>query len=491
MNSRSAGNFGVQEPRVSLHPKAVDFADAEEAVELAAGYGLIPDPWQEHVIRGWMGRRRDGRLAAGRCGVAVPRQNGKNGSVEIVQLHKIVIQGRKILHTAHEVKTARKAFERLASFFENERKYPELAELVKAIRKTNGQEAIVLRNGGSCEFVARSRGSGRGYTVDDLFCDEAQELTDEQLEALLPTIAAAPSGDPQQFYLGTPPGPNSNGEVFSRVRKEGVLGKDKRLSWDEWSIPDETHEQEALKNWREYAAATNPALGFRLNITTVEDEKNAMSPEGFCRERLGRWDQAGRGNAAFDVSQWERLVDSDPSGDGKRVFVARFAVDGSGVALAAAVKPSTGVPHVEAIRWAPSSEGTGWLVDWLVERWRTASQIVVEGKSGVGFLLSALRDAGVPARVVWTPNVGQVTAAHSAFYEAVLNGNISHSAQPELDVQVADATKRKIGQDGGFGWAPMSEGGSVALLDAATLAFWGVHETKRKPSGGGKGVTLL
>lgn len=32
--------------------------------------------------------------------------------------------------------------------------------------------------------------------------DGAQDLTDEQLEALLPTICAAPSGDPQQIYTG-------------------------------------------------------------------------------------------------------------------------------------------------------------------------------------------------------------------------------------------------------------------------------------------------
>lgn len=35
------------------------------------------------------------------------------------------------------------------------------------IRRTNGQEAIVLDNGGSVQFIARSRGSGRGFTVDD------------------------------------------------------------------------------------------------------------------------------------------------------------------------------------------------------------------------------------------------------------------------------------------------------------------------------------
>ena len=108
------------------------------------------------------------------------------------ELFGIVQLGEKFLHTAHEVKTARKAFLRLASFFENTRKWPELADLVKDIRRTNGQEAIVLTNGGSVEFVARSKGSGRGFTVDVLVCDEAQELSDDALEALMPTTSAAP-----------------------------------------------------------------------------------------------------------------------------------------------------------------------------------------------------------------------------------------------------------------------------------------------------------
>jgi hypothetical protein len=31
------------------------------------------------------------------------------------------------------------------------------------------------------EFIARSKGSGRGFTVDVLVCDEAQDLADEEL----------------------------------------------------------------------------------------------------------------------------------------------------------------------------------------------------------------------------------------------------------------------------------------------------------------------
>ena len=87
-------------------------------------------------------------------------------------------------------------------------KFPELNALVKEVRRTNGQEAIVLKNGGSVEFVARTKGSGRGYSVDVLVIDEAQELTEDQLAAMLPTISA--SSNPQILYTGTPPGPASD-----------------------------------------------------------------------------------------------------------------------------------------------------------------------------------------------------------------------------------------------------------------------------------------
>ena len=53
-----------------------------------------------------------------------------------------------------------------------------------------------LTNGGSIELVARSKSSGRGFTVDTLVCDEAQEPTDDELQAINPSISAAPSGDP-------------------------------------------------------------------------------------------------------------------------------------------------------------------------------------------------------------------------------------------------------------------------------------------------------
>lgn len=468
--------LGCQTPRITTAPPA-KWNDADDCAFLAESYGLKPDPWQMHVLQAWMGKTKDDRWAAGRWGIAVPRQNGKNGILEMVELFFMVSLGLKILHTAHEVKTARKAFLRILSFFENERKYPELAAMVApgGIRKTNGQEAIILENGGSVEFIARSKGSGRGFTVDVLVCDEAQEYGEDAQAALLPTISSAPSGDPVQILLGTPPAPGMDGAVFTRIREAGVSGKDKRVAWCEWSPkPDAKPSDRAV--WFE----TNPSLGLRLNITTVADEFGAMSAEMFFRERCGFWDVGANGSKAFDVDVWASRKDTPPS-DGVRCFGVKFSSDGSLVSLSAAMKPADGPIHVQAIKAEPLGNGTQWLVDYLVERKERIAQIVIDGKSGTGYLVEALRAEGVGKQVIVIPSLDQVITAHTMFDQGITEGELSHAGQPVLDAQIADSTRRKIGANGGFGWEPISDQGNVGFVDAATLALWGSRTTKRKP----------
>src|SRR5690625_2139532 len=488
MNSTPAVLLGSQEPRVRLEPRRSEkWTDGDDACFLASSYGLTPDPWQAMVVTSWLGRTVDGRLAAGRCGLAVPRQNGKNGVVEIVELFKIVVLGRKVLHTAHEVKTARKAFLRLKGFFENERKWPELAALVQDIRQTNGQEAILLTNGGSVEFVARSRGSGRGFTVDDLVLDEAQELTDEQLEALLPTISAAPSGDPQIIMLGTPPPPRADGAPFRRMRAAGVEGKDRRLSWHEWSpetVPD-PQDREALMAC---AAATNPALGGRLQASMVEDELAQMSFEGFMRERCGAWDSDTLGGLV-DYPTWlGRAIPAEQAPtEGTLAFGVKFSADGERVSCSVALRPDEGPVHVESFGVASMAEGTAGLVSWLSERWCKASRIFLDGKAGTGDLVQQLVASGVPRRRLHVVTTDEAITAHAGMLRAIQEGGITHIGQPGLDAQVRVAGKRKIGNAGGWGWQAVTPDGDVTALDAVTLAMHAAVTGKRRTGDGRTG----
>ena len=200
---------------------------------------MILDDWQALVLDDWLATGADGSWVHSRCGLSVPRQNGKNGALEGREVYGMAVIGERFLHSAHEVKTSRKAFRRLLGYFDDRRHYPELADMVADIRRTNGQEAIFLHNGGSVEFVARSKGSGRGFTVDVIVMDEAQELSDDALEALRSTNSAGPQGNPQIIFLGTPPGPRNNGEVFTRVRGGALGGTAARTCWHEWSAEPE------------------------------------------------------------------------------------------------------------------------------------------------------------------------------------------------------------------------------------------------------------
>ena len=266
----SSKRIGSQSPRLGVEPKR-RYTDGGDAADLVSAYGLIPDEWQRLVLDAWLGRDEFDKFTATTCGLSVPRQNGKNAVIEMAELYHLVAIGSKILHTAHEVRTARKAFLRLAGFFSDPR-YPELSGMVSYIRRTNGQEAIELVNGASIEFSARSKGAARGFTVDMAVFDEAQFLTNEQLEAITSTMAAAPLGNRQMVFTGTPPSPTMPCEVFGNVRADAINGTDKKLAWHEWSVENPPKASD-FSGVIEAVYETNPAMGIRL-----DEQRNRMGP---------------------------------------------------------------------------------------------------------------------------------------------------------------------------------------------------------------------
>lgn len=456
MNSTRAAVRGVQHPLVASVPPGDD-AEADDAIFLASRYGLTPDPWQEFVLRSWLARKGN-RWAASRCGLALPRQNGKNALLEIRELFGVVVLGEKWLHTAHEVKTARKAFIRLSSFFENPRQYPELADLVADIRKTNGQEAIVLTNGGSVEFVARSKGSARGFTVDCLAIDEAQELGDEALEALVPTTSAGPMGNPQWIFTGTPPGPKANGEVFTRTRMAGKGGKDKSLSWIEWGAP-----RDADLDDREAWAQANPALGFRLSLSVIEEERKTFDDLGFARERLGQWDEFDE-SAFLSITSW--LACADPAVDARSsrpVFAIDVAPHHASASIVA-VAPGERL----VVELVEQRAGASWLVPRvreLVERY--GGSLALNSAGPVGSMIPELAsDPFVDVRGA------DYTKACGLLVATVNERGLTHRGEPGFAQAVVGAKTRTSGD--GFTWARTTSAVDITPLVAATVGLWAV-----------------
>lgn len=460
-----------------MEPKRA-YTDGADAAQLASAYGLTPDEWQRIILDSWLGRDDNDKYTASRCGVLVARQNGKNAVLEIRELYGSAILGEKIMHTAHEVKTARKAFLRLASFFENEREYPELAALVVSIRRTNGQEAILLNNGGSIEFSARSKGAARGFTVDVVICDEAQFLNDEQLESLMPTMAAAPLQNPQLIMVGTPPNHNLEGVVYGRMRKDGHEGTDEKLSWHEWSIEDtKTVDMADPEVW----AACNPALGIRLDISVIQDEYKQMSEDGFARERLSMWFDLEAEARVIDPEEWAECATEDkPSEDDmtKLAYAVKFSPDGSVASLSVAARMEGGKTHLECIKHQSMSGGIGWLVDFIAPRMNRASAVCIDGLHWSGSLVEQLRENGVKHKnAIIVPSAKDVITASSGLLDAIHKGDITHYDQPALNDSALNATKRLIGSNGGWAY----DGEDSTLIESVALAYWTCKVSKRNP----------
>ncbi|CAH0233680.1 hypothetical protein SRABI26_02717 [Arthrobacter sp. Bi26] len=480
-------------------PRGYSLEHAENALEFAEGYTYIADPWQAEVVRAWL-RTDDAGWVASTWGLSVPRQNGKNGALEVVELYLMVALNLKILHTSHLLSSARKAFKRLMHFFgtrvnDPHAKFPELNALVKEIRKTNGQEAIELHTGGLIELGARTGGAGRGSSFDVLVVDEGQEFEEDEQEALEPTTSAAPSGDPIVIYMGTPPKDLSErGAPFVRVRNAAVTGADKRSAWVEHSPAgdvDKMTEAELKvftadrKNW----ADANPALGGRIKVRTVEGEHHRFSPRSFARERLNMWPTpAAAGQLAFTPEKWDDLAIDDPDADWPvAAYSADMNPERTKVSIGVAAFPDEGV-HLELAADAPFDEaGTSSLVDWLWERAKRRIPIVIDGFSPARDLLEApLKAKGMKVFIL---GAQEYTQACAMLHEAVeKHPAITHYGQEHLDHSAKHATKDPIkNRPGSFKWNRVSLDADLAPLVAVTCAHFGALKfARRRPAGPAK-----
>lgn len=468
---------GSQEPRIKEEPQRSS-TDGTDAALLMSTYGLELDAWQKDVVDCWLGKDDAGRYTMTSAGLALPRQNGKNVCVEAREFYGLLVNGEKILHTAHQVRTSKKSFRRLAAMFTN-KAYPEITDAVRTIRYTNGEECIELLNGGSIEFSARSRQAARGFDgVSLVIFDEAQELQDEQLEAIMATLSASATGTRQIIYTGTPPYPGCPGDVFRRRRTAVLADKGAHDAWHEWSVAAETIEDIKVDD-KSLWYMTNPALGIRLTEEFTIEELRSMSADGFARERLGWWAPIYEKQIDLAISQeaWDACRSSELKPEGKTAYGIKFTADGSLVCLCGAVIPKDGPARVSMIEQRPTGRGTQWLADWLNARYKEAACVVIDGRNGVDVLIDKISGTWTAKHSVIRPGAKDVVAAVSMLCSAVTEQTLTWYEQQEaLRESAVTSTKRPIGGGWGFG------GDLSAPIEAAALALWGAKVSKRDPT---------
>lgn len=417
-----------------------------------------------------LSERQDGQWSAFEVGLIVPRQNGKGSVLEARELAGLFLFGdRLILHSAHEFKTANEAFLRIRTLIENT---PDLARKVKQIRQAN-EVSIETTTGARLLFVARSRGSGRGFSGDCVILDEAYNLGAEQMGALLPTLSARPN--PQIWYTSSAPMGSSS--QLHAVRRRAIAGGQARLAFMEWSIDPATDERTDPDVW----AKANPSLGIRISEEFVRNELDAMSaePAVFDRERLGvPDDELGAEAPVISGEQWLACADPGSQVAGPLVLVVDMPPDRARVTLAAGGRRADGLTHVEVIKQLSPREDLSGEVARLLGAHEFRHVLLVPGGPAGGVLPDveqACRDArpgddGV-LRLVGS---GEFVQACGRFFDLVTADPpaVRHLGQEVLGVAVA-AGRQKVSGDA-WRWARQSSSVDISPLCGVSVAAWAV-----------------
>lgn len=446
--------------------------------------GIEFDPWQDQVGGLVLAKRKDGSLAStiDGVGLSLPRQVGKTYLIASMMFALCVnTPGLLVIWTAHHMATSSETFLALQGFARRAKVAPHVAKVYTG----SGDEEVRFHNGSRILFGARERGFGRGIPgVDVLIFDEAQILSDKAMSNMLATMNTSRFG--LHLYIGTPPKPEDMSETFTRMRTAAYAGTLSDGAWVEFGA-DKDAEPGDRKQW----AKMNPSYPTRTPAQSILRLQRKLTPDDFRREAMGIWDEGPGAKPTIDPADWADChVDVVPS-EGQVAYGVKYSVDGSRIALAAALRPEGDhPPHVEVVKVAPMGGGDMWVVEWLEERLRDSVGVVIDGKAGVGPLVNELRRRRIAARLIKVPSTDDVIAAHAGFLAAVEGHQVTHYGQAGLNAVVETATKRAIGKAGGWGWDGI-DGTDTTPLDAATLAHWLVTTKKAKKATGGRKAVVL
>ena len=371
-------------------------SEGQKAIDLYNKTGKTAQEWQSLLLYDILAENEDGLYTHTKFGYSVPRRNGKNEIVAIREMYALV-NGQKVLHTAHRTTTSHTAWERLLDLLE-------LANIkITSSYRAYGKEHIQVEGGGKVEFRTRTSKGGLGEGFDLLIIDEAQEYQDDQESAL--KYVVSDSQNPQTIFCGTPPTPVSSGTVFTKLRDNALQGTLSNTGWAEWSVEEMKNPKEK-KWWYE----TNPSLGIILSERKILDEVGTDDID-FNIQRLGYWVRYSLKSANSEQT-WNALkVDSLPKLKGKLYVGIKYGPDNTNVAMSIACKTSDDKIFVECIDCQPVRNGTGWIIRFLQNA--QVQNVVVDGVNGQQLLQDALKDYGLKSAIM--PTVKEVISAYATF----------------------------------------------------------------------------
>ena len=185
----------------------------DEVSELAEKIGQPLLEWQKLILKDMLTVDANNQFIKRSILLLIARQSGKSHLARMRVLAGLFCFGEKdILMMSSNRSMALKSFNIIADIIERNdflRFQLKNGDPKKGIRRTNGDERIILESGAQIEVVAATSDGARGRTADLLWIDELREVTEVAMDASKSVTLTRPNS--QRLFT------SNAGDAFSKV----------------------------------------------------------------------------------------------------------------------------------------------------------------------------------------------------------------------------------------------------------------------------------
>jgi phage terminase large subunit-like protein len=271
--------------------------------ELAERIGQPLLDWQKLILNDMCTVDKQGMFIRKTNLLLIARQSGKSHLARMRCLAGLFMFGEKdILIMSSNRGMAMKSFNIMADIIERNdwmRSQLKDGDVKKGIRRTNGDERIILANGAQLEVRAATSDGARGMTADFLWIDELREVSTAAMDAAKSVTLARMNSQ----RLFTSNAGSADSTELNNLHEACKNYPPKSLGYYEYSAPD------FCDIWDRRAwALANPSMGYLISVEAIEETIASSTADAARTESLCQWISAL--NCPFSTEVLENSSDS-------------------------------------------------------------------------------------------------------------------------------------------------------------------------------------
>jgi len=293
---------GALKPR--LHsPWLKGESKGAQVAELAERIGQPLLEWQKLILNDMLTVDKQGMFIRKTSLLLIARQSGKSHLARMRCLAGLFMFGEKdILIMSSNRGMAMKSFNIMADIIERNdwmRAQLKDGDPKKGIRRTNGDERIILASGAQLEVRAATSDGARGMTADFLWIDELREVSTAAMDAAKSVTLARMNSQ----RLFTSNAGSADSTELNNLHEACRNYPPKSLGYYEYSAPD------FCDIWdRKAWAMANPSMGYLISVEAIEETIASSTTDAARTESLCQWISAL--NCPFSTEVLENSSDS-------------------------------------------------------------------------------------------------------------------------------------------------------------------------------------